>query len=122
MRRSTRPIIAALTTVVSVIGLWTGAIVSSAFAWSATALIMGGNSHPLSIPQDTTEFITDYVNSADTYFIRPSGLCDRPCALVAVYTPEEFRFVTGIFDMTFDQSVAVGQANLNECVKGNPCT
>ena len=66
MRRSTRPIIAALTTVVSVIGLWTGAIVSSAFAWSATALIMGGNSHPLSIPQDTTEFITDYEVGTDT--------------------------------------------------------
>ena len=29
MRRSTRPIIAALTTVVSVIGLWTGAIINS---------------------------------------------------------------------------------------------
>ncbi|GFM17415.1 MULTISPECIES: PE-PPE domain-containing protein [Mycobacteriaceae] len=122
MRRCTCSTIAVLTAVVSVIGLWTGAMVNSAFAWSATALIMGGNSHPLSIPQDTTEFITDYVDSADTYFIRPSGLCDRPCALVAVYTPEEFRFVTGFFDMTFDQSVAVGQANLDECVKGNPCT
>ena len=122
MRRSTRSVVATLTAVVAVIGLWMGAVVNSAFTRAATAFIMGGNSHPLSIPQDTTEFITGYVHSADTYFISPSGLCDSPCALVAVYTPEQFRFVTGIFDMTFDQSVEVGQANLDECIQGDPCT
>jgi hypothetical protein len=42
---------------------------------AATALIMGGTGHPLSVPQDTPTFITDYVNGADSSYIAPSGLC-----------------------------------------------
>lgn len=97
-------------------------IFTSALALAGTALIMGGSSHPLSVPQDTPEYITDYVNSADNIYIAPSGLCGATCSLIAVYTPEQFKFVTGIFDLTFDESVAVGQANLNDCMRGNACT
>jgi hypothetical protein len=61
---------------------------------AAKAVIMGGTGHPLSVPQHTPTFITDYVNGADRSYIAPSGLCSggRPgCTLLAVYTPEQFR-------------------------------
>ncbi|BBX68679.1 PE-PPE domain-containing protein [Mycolicibacterium psychrotolerans] len=97
-------------------------IVTSASATAGTALIMGGNSHPLSVPEDTPTFIKGYVGAAAADYLLPSGLCGPSCSLVAVYTPEQFRFVTGIFDMTFDESVAVGQANLDDCIRGAVCT
>ncbi|MGE5693820.1 MAG: PE-PPE domain-containing protein [Candidatus Sericytochromatia bacterium] len=87
---------------------------------------MGGTGHPLSRPQDTQQFIADYVNGADTNYIAPSGLCNGGSAgscnkVFAVYTPEQFRFDTGLFDMTFDQSVAAGQANLDRCIRSGSC-
>ncbi|MBI5338376.1 MAG: PE-PPE domain-containing protein [Mycolicibacterium rufum] len=97
-------------------------VVVSASAGAGTALIMGGNAHSLSVPQDTPEYIEGYVDGVAVEYLAPSGLCGPSCSLVAVYTPEQFRFVTGIFDMTFDESVAVGQANLDDCVGGTACT
>ncbi|WP_235733860.1 PE-PPE domain-containing protein [Mycolicibacterium austroafricanum] len=97
-------------------------VVTSTSATAGTALIMGGNGHPLSVPQDTPAYITKYVTAADDAFIAPSGLCGAECSLVATYTPAQIRFVNGIFDMTYDESVAVGQANLNDCIQGSDCT
>ena len=99
-----------------------GSLYVAALAAAGTALIMGGNSHPLSVPEDTPDFISRYVTAADNAYIAPSGLCGADCTLVAVRTPEEIRLVTGLFDMTFDESVAVGQANLNACIQGLDCT
>ena len=92
---------------------------------TATALFMGGTGHSLSIPQDTTEYITQYVDNVDARFVAPSGLCagGRPgCARVSVYTPEDFPIATGLFVMPFDESVAVGHDNLDACVRGTACT
>jgi hypothetical protein len=92
---------------------------------AATALFMGGTGHSLSIPQDTTEYISQYVENADARFVAPSGLCtggQQGCARVAVYTPEEFPISTGLFVMTFDESVAIGLDNLDACVRGTACT
>lgn len=100
-------------------------ITSVAVALAATALFMGGTGHSLSVPQDTPEFISAYVDSADTQYVTPSGLCtggDPGCARVAVYTPEQFKFDTGLWDMTFDESVAIGLANLDTCLRVAPCT
>ncbi|AFM18844.1 PE-PPE domain-containing protein [Mycolicibacterium chubuense NBB4] len=97
-------------------------VVTLAVTLAATALIMGGTSHPLSVPEDTPEFIAGYVHNAAGDYIAPSGLCGAGCPLVAVHTPEEIKFVTGWKDMTFDQSVALGRQNLNDCVQGRPCT
>lgn len=97
-------------------------LVTPASAFGGTALVMGGNSHPLSVPEDTPAFIRSYIGSAAADYIYPSGLCGQSCSFVAVYTPEQFRFVTGLFDMTFDESVAVGRANLDDCVRGAVCT
>ncbi len=101
---------------------------SSAIAVSlaATSLIMGGTGHPLSVPADTSSYIASYVNGASSTYIAPSGLCKgggKPgCTPLAIYTPEQFRFDTGLTDLTFDDSVALGQANLDDCIRGNLCT
>ena len=91
---------------------------------TASALMMGGTNQVLSIPPKTPAFIADFVAEANRAFIAPSGLCvggDPGCALVAVYTPEQMRFVTGFDDLTLDESVSVGQANLDLCLRGGTC-
>lgn len=91
---------------------------------TATALFMSGTNQVLSIPPQTPEFMADFVAEANRRFTEPSGLCvggDPGCALVAVYTPEQLRPFTGFGDMTLDDSVAVGQANLDACLRGNAC-
>ena len=100
-------------------------LTSVAIAVAATALIMGGTGHPLSLPQETTEYIANYVHNADGVYVAPSGLCvggDPGCGLLAVYTPEEFPIATGLHAMPFDESVAIGLANLDSCVRGQSCT
>ena len=92
---------------------------------SASALIMGGTNQILSIPPNSPDFIRSFVEAADTNFIEPSALCtggNPGCALVAVYTPEQLRFITGVHDLTLDESVAVGRANLDACLRGSACT
>lgn len=99
--------------------------VSVAVRLAATALIMGGAGHPLSIPQDTPGYIGGFVASATDKYVTPSGLCiggDPGCTAIAVYTPEQVRFDTGLWDMTLDESVAVGRANLDACLRGQACT
>ncbi|MFN8033129.1 MAG: PE-PPE domain-containing protein [Mycobacterium sp.] len=90
-------------------------------ALTATALYMGGTGHPLSIPEDTTEYITNYVGNAYSTFVAPSELCGPSCDPVAVYTPEQFPFDTWPWNMTFDQSVQAGLANLDACLRGPQC-
>ncbi|WP_431231363.1 PE-PPE domain-containing protein [Mycolicibacterium psychrotolerans] len=125
MRKANRPI---ATTVIALSGVLLMALTpltSVAIAWAATALIMGGTGHPLSIPQDTAQYIANYVDKADGVYVAPSGLCtggSAGCAEVAVYTPEEFPIATGLHAMPFDTSVAIGLANLDACLRGKSCT
>jgi hypothetical protein len=91
---------------------------------SASALIMGGTNQVLSIPPQTPAFIRDFVAGVNTDLIEPSGLCtggSAGCDLVAVYTPEQLRYITGFTDLTLDESVAVGRANLDACLRGVAC-
>ena len=86
---------------------------------------MAGTGQYLSIPPSTSEFIANYIAHTDTDFISPSGLCtggSPGCALVAVYTPEQLGPLTGFGSLTLDESVAVGQANLDKCIRGIACT
>lgn len=90
---------------------------------AATALIMGGTQHPLMNPPDNQQFVAGYLNGANDNYISPTGLCGAgaaQCTLVAVVTPEQFVPVYGT--MTFDQSVAAGQQNLDSCLHGTACT
>lgn len=99
--------------------------VQSEFGLTATALYMGGTGHPLSIPEDTTAYVTRYVDFAYTDMVGPSGLChggDSGCAQVALRTPAEFWPFPGLRSLRFDESVAVGVVNLDDCLRGNSCT
>lgn len=91
---------------------------------AATALIMGGTFDELSIPQDTPEFIGSYVGDVSRVYVDPTGMCsggEPACTPLALYTPEQFRLLTGFNDLTFDDSVAAGVANLDACLRGSPC-
>lgn len=88
---------------------------------TGSALYLGGTGHPLTIPADTTEYIEGYINWANYNFVTPSQLCVG-CASVAVYGPEQFWPITGLRDMSYDASVVIGLDNLNDCLRGNPCT
>lgn len=91
---------------------------------AATALYMGGTFDQLSIPPDTTDFISSYVGDMSRVYVHPSGLCtggSAGCTPLALYTPEEFRLITGVNDLTFDDSVAAGMVNLDACLRGLPC-
>lgn len=92
---------------------------------TATALIMGGTNQVLSVGPASPEFLREFVDEANAYYIEPTGLCTGGlpgCALTAVFTPEELRPFTGLTDMTFDASVAAGVANLTDCLRGAACT
>lgn len=90
-------------------------------ALTGTGLYLGGTEHPLTVPPDTPDYIEGYVNWANYNFVTPSGLCTG-CAPVAVYGPEQFWPVTGFDSMGFDASVAIGLANLDDCLRGAVCT
>jgi hypothetical protein len=101
------------------------ATIRSAIDLTATALYMGGTDHPLSIPEDTTEYINFYVDWAYNGFVAPSGLCtggDPGCTPVAVRTPAQFWPITGLRAMTYDESVGIGLTNLRNCLNGVACT
>jgi hypothetical protein len=90
MRRVGCSAVLTLLTVGAVLLLAVTPITSVVVGLAATALYMGGSGHPLSIPQDTTQYIASYVGRADARFVTPSGLCtggSTGCRPVAVYTP-----------------------------------
>ena len=91
---------------------------------TATALVMSGTNETLSIGPSTPGYISDYVSTVDRDFITPSGWCvggTAGCDVVAVYTPEKMGPLTGLTDLTFDESVAAGIADLDGCLRGRGC-
>ena len=96
--------------------------VATRLALTATALYMGGTGHTLAIPgPDPPSYIDRYVTWAHDNYVGPSGLCGPLCVPTAVYTPAEFWPDTGLHSMTFDESVAVGLDNLDDCLRSSPC-
>jgi hypothetical protein len=115
--RSVRLVLLAVLGVISV-SIWP--TISTAMKLvAATALIMGGTNNPLSVPPDTQPIVDSYVARAQNNNIVPGGFCPMTgCAtVVAVVTPEQFFPIFG--SATFDQSVAQGVSNLNNCVSGS---
>lgn len=112
------PIWVGLTTVLATLA----GTVSTPVALAGTALYMGGTGHTLAIPgPDPPSYIERYVEWAYDNFVGPSQLCGPSCTPAAVYTPAEFWPDTGLDSMTFDESVAVGLANLDNCLRQRPC-
>lgn len=98
------------------------ATVCTPIALAGTALYMGGTGHTLTIPgPDPPSYIERFVGWAYDDFVGPSQLCGPSCTPAAVYTPAEFWPDTGLDSMTFDESVAVGLANLDNCLRQRPC-
>jgi hypothetical protein len=85
---------------------------------AATALIMGGTSHPLSTPPDSTDFVKAYMDSAVDNYIDPDPTTEPnpPINRVAVIYPAQFFPVSGL--TTFDDSVQEGRSNLHRCLRG----
>lgn len=120
--RYIRSVLVAVLAVAAAVTLMVTSTIRSAINLAATALYMGGTGHTLTIPgPDPPSYIDRYVNWAYDNFVAPSQLCGPICIPTAVYTPAEFWPNTGLHSMTFDESVAVGLANLNSCLRATPC-
>lgn len=102
----------------------TAQAVAAAVRLSATALVMSGTNQTLSIPPATPDFIRDFVDNEYRTYIAGTGLCGSgplDCTRVAVYGPEQLWPFTGLTDLTLDESVAAGAANLDACIRGIAC-
>jgi hypothetical protein len=97
----------------------TSIITATAIA-ATTALIMGGTGSPLSPDKDTLSYVKKYRGMAVDNYIAPSGVATPPPGEsynpVAVITPEEWAPQHGT--LSLDQSIAIGTANLDNCIKG----
>ena len=83
---------------------------------ATTALIMGGTQHPLSIPPDTNQFITDYMNLADQQLHRPDASpASHPTEQPGTRGLPRASSLLLVLPLTttFDDSVAVGRNNLD---------
>ena len=79
------------------------AVVSSATAHAATAVIMG----PTFMPDPAAD--PDYLRVVALNFIGPTTNCTiGNCTLVPLTTPAEFWPITGLDDLPFDQSITTG--------------
>ena len=66
------------------------------------------------------------MNRVYNKYVGPSAMCQGgghsgSCDQVAVYTPEQLWPVTGLFDMSFDRSRALGVQYLDGCLQGSAC-
>ncbi|HEX3289499.1 MAG TPA: PE-PPE domain-containing protein [Mycobacterium sp.] len=88
---------------------------------AVTGFYMGGTGHPLSVPPDTAQFITDYMNLADKNYIVPAtGVAPKP-RIPVVYPAQVAPFSPFLSTSTLDNSVLVGRNNLDSCLRGGPC-
>ena len=119
MRRLIRSLGVVLLSVAATVLLAGTQTMTPLVALTAAALIMGGTTHPLSVPSDSPDFINSYVNDANNNYIVLTGFCGSDsCTPVAVATPEQFMPVSGT--MTFDQSVGQGVTNLDQAINAQP--
>src|SRR5690349_13848031 len=98
-------------------------IVAATAVAATTALIMGGTGNPLSTEKDTLAYVQNYLGWTVDNYIAPSGVATPPAGEeynpVAVVTPEEWAPQHGT--LSLNQSVAIGTANLDNCIRGTNC-
>jgi PE-PPE domain len=121
MRLVVRAIVVGLLAVAAAVLLAVSQTLVSMVMLTTTLFAIGGTGHPLSVPPDSPTFVKDYVGSANNFYAAPSGLCGgvgTPCSpTVGIVTPEQLFPLAGT--MTLDQSVALGQQNLDACLHGS---
>lgn len=113
MSTGARTVIAAL--------LSAATVVTAPAAHGGTSLVMGGTLNPLQVPPQSSDWVGYYSISMSDRYVRETGLCGAQCTQTAVYTPEEIGWLSGLFSMSFNASVAAGAANLDDCVRGIAC-
>ncbi len=116
--------VATLAAFLSLVLLSTSTAALKLLASGATVLVMGGTGHSLSPTEDSNQFVQDYMASAVGNYVAPAGTLDTgvpggPYNTVAVITPEQSAPRTGT--LTFDESVALGQQNLDSCIRSTSC-
>lgn len=96
-----------------------------ALAANTTALIMGGTGQPLTIAKNGLPFIESYLSEAVNNYISPAstatpstGIPQGPYNSIGLITPEQF-YPNGA--LTFDQSVAQGVTDLDNCITAANC-
>jgi hypothetical protein len=117
--------IAGLAAFLSVVLLTTTSAALKLLLTGTTVLVMGGTGHSLSPAEDTDEFVQNYLASAVGNYVDPAstlgtGVPSGPYNTVAVITPEQSAPNNGT--LTFDQSVALGRQNLDNCIKATSCS
>ncbi|MGX9787660.1 PE-PPE domain-containing protein [Mycobacterium sp. MMS18-G62] len=122
MRVLTRSLCAALLALLGAVVLTASWSMSTAVQLqAATALIMGGRDHPLGPPKDQPPFVTAYLDNAVNSYISPAAAAGTGTSAadnaVAVIYPAEFFPLSG--SSTFDESVAIGRANVHNCLEAN---
>ncbi|HKP40588.1 PE-PPE domain-containing protein [Mycobacterium sp.] len=122
MRLLTRSLCAALLALLGTVILTVSwAMTTSVQLQATTALIMGGRDHSLGPPKDQPPFVTAYLDNAVNSYINAAAAAGTGTSAadnaVAVVYPAEFFPVAG--SLTFDQSVAIGRANVHNCLKAN---
>ncbi|EHB58470.1 PE-PPE domain protein [Mycolicibacterium rhodesiae JS60] len=123
--RSTAVAIAGLAAFLSFVLLTTTSAALKLLLTGTTVLVMGGTGHSLSPAEDTDEFVQSYLASAVGNYVDPAstlgtGVPSGPYNTVAVITPEQSAPNNGT--LTFDQSVALGRQNLDNCIKATSCS
>ncbi|PND56010.1 PE-PPE domain-containing protein [Mycobacterium sp. ENV421] len=118
--RSAAVAAATLAAFLSLVLLSTSTAALKLLASGATVLVMGGTGHSLSPDEDSDQFVQDYLAGAIGNYVAPAstlgtGVPGSPYNTVAVITPEQSTPNNGT--LTFDQSVALGRQNLDNCIK-----
>lgn len=122
--RSAAVAAATLAAFLSLILLSTSTAALKLLASGATVLVMGGTGHSLSPAEDTDQYVQDYIAGAVGNYVAPASTLGTgvppggPYNTVAVITPEQSTPNNGT--LTFDQSVALGRQNLDNCIKPRP--
>ena len=116
--------VATLAAFLSLVLLSTSTAALKLLASGATVLVMGGTGHSLSPTEDSNQFVQDYLAGAVGNYVAPAGTLNTgvpggPYNAVAVITPEQSAPRTGT--LTFDESVAIGQQNLDSCIRSTSC-
>jgi PE-PPE domain len=124
MKAIARSLVVVLVALIAVPALVVSTALTTAvqlLAFAGAGFYMGGTQHPLSTPPDTAQFITDYMNLADTNYIVPATGVAPTTRIPVVYPAQVAPFSPFLSTSTLDNSVLVGRNNLDSCLRGGPC-
>jgi hypothetical protein len=104
----------------------TSAMTSNVSLAASQIFVMGGTGQPLSSPQEAVTDVQQYLGQATANFVDPLmavtwSVGDATPDTIAIITPEQVRYNTGLNDLTSDESIAEGRQDLDNCIRGIGC-